>query len=80
MLPSYLKKGALETFSVGMVKTLLKSVLDGTFDDQKEWDMLNKILYNLIPSQDKPLFKSKFLKNTTSKSLNARSSQPATSR
>ena len=45
MLPEYLRKGALETFSVGMVKDLLKSILNNTFDDDREDEMLNKIYY-----------------------------------
>jgi len=49
MLPDYLRKGALETFSVGMVKELMQSVLENTFDDEKEDEYLNKILYELIP-------------------------------
>jgi len=48
MLPEYLRKGALETFSVGMVKDLMHSVLGNTFDDEKEDDYINKIANELI--------------------------------
>jgi hypothetical protein len=50
MLPDYLKKGGPESYSAAQVKTLLASVLDGTFDDEREDDMLNRILYELIPA------------------------------
>ena len=44
MLPEYLRKGALETLSVGMIKDLIKSVLNDTFDDETEDEMLNKMI------------------------------------
>ena len=75
LLPDYLKKGGPESYSAGQVKNLLASVLDGTFDDEREDDMLNRILYELIPAQDKPLFKSKFLKNTRATSMATRTSK-----
>jgi len=42
---------------------MVKTILDGSYADEEEDLVLNKLLYELIPSQDKPLFKSRFLKS-----------------
>jgi hypothetical protein len=48
---------------------MVKTILDGSYADEEEDLVLNKLLYELIPSQDKPLFKSRFLKSNHEQSL-----------
>ena len=47
---------------------MVKTILDGSYADEEEDLVLNLLLYELIPSQDKPLFKSRFLKTDRDKS------------
>ena len=47
-----------------MVRTLVKKILSGEFDDEGEMVELNEMLYKLLPTQDKPLFKSRFMKSS----------------
>ena len=45
-----MKDGDSGNVSVGMVRNLVKSILEGTYDDATEDRHLNKILYELIPA------------------------------
>jgi len=71
MLPEHLRPGANEGYSQSMIQGLVKSILNGSFDDEAEDKWLNKIHYELIPAADKPLFKSRHLGNAST-SMTAR--------
>ena len=45
------------------VKALVKKILTGAYDDQKEVDWLNTITYKHLPPHEKLDFRSKYLKH-----------------
>ena len=45
------------------VKALVKKILNGTYDEQKEIDWLNTVTYRHLPAHEKLDFRSKYLKH-----------------
>ena len=50
---------------MGDVKKLAKSILDNTYDNDKEEDHLNTIIYRHLPKHERGNFKAKHLKHVT---------------
>ena len=53
----------MEPLPLSDVKGIVKKVLDGTYDDKKEIDWLNKIKYQNLPRYEKADFRNKYLKH-----------------
>ena len=70
-LPDYLKP-FVETQTTRDLKKIAKSILDNTFDLQKEEDWLNTIIYRHLPLNEKGNFRAKCLKHISLEVLDER--------
>lgn len=66
-VPDYLK--AFNSVNFNDVQRIARTIIDGTYDWQKDEDKINIMIYSALNKYEKPFFKSLYLKNIDQKVL-----------